>query len=185
MIFQYLKSKAMLLSLLAAFVVGAFVSLAAMQLRMDKLKSDHRAALTEKDKQHTKAMGALRDEHQVAFVQAADAARTTQEAITTKYENALNDAQARQQALRHDLGAARTASTRLRDQVASTNSAIASGIKLPQNSSVTTAQYALAASELLASCTEEYQSVAEQADGHASDVRTLKEAWPQSTPETP
>ena len=39
--------------------------------------------------------------------------------------------------------------------------------------------YTIANSELLESCTTEYRSLAEKADGHAIDVERLSEAWPQ------
>jgi len=39
--------------------------------------------------------------------------------------------------------------------------------------------YTIANSELLESCTAEYRSLAEKADGHAIDVERLSEAWPK------
>ena len=42
----------------------------------------------------------------------------------------------------------------------------------------TVAEYATTVSELLAVCSRERTFYAEKADGHASDVRTLIEAWP-------
>lgn len=39
-------------------------------------------------------------------------------------------------------------------------------------------EYAATASELLTDCTAQYQRVAEQADGHASDAALIRDAWP-------
>lgn len=41
------------------------------------------------------------------------------------------------------------------------------------------AEYATAQGELLGICTEEYQRMADKAQGHATDVRTLINAWPK------
>lgn len=40
-------------------------------------------------------------------------------------------------------------------------------------------QYAATAAEVLGACTAEYQYMAEQADGHAADVRLMQDAWPK------
>lgn len=178
MIFSSLKAKAMILSLLAAFIVGASLSLAVMKLRLDEQRSRHEVALKEKDRLYVQDMAALRYEHDIAATKVANEARVQQDAITTRYENALNDAQVRQTALRTDLNRARAASVGLREQIARTNHTLASSGYMPEGAGVTTAQYALASSELLADCGAAYTLLAEQADGHASDVRTLKEAWP-------
>lgn len=42
------------------------------------------------------------------------------------------------------------------------------------------AEYATAQGELLGICTEEYQRMADKAQGHATDVRTLINAWPKA-----
>ena len=118
MIFSSLKAKAMILSLLAAFIVGASLSLAVMKLRLDEQRSRHEVALKEKDQLYVQDMAALRYEHDIAVTKVADETRVQQDAITTRYENALNDAQARQTALRTDLNRARAASVGLREQVA-------------------------------------------------------------------
>ena len=179
MIFSSLKARAMILSLLAAFIVGASLSLAVMKLRLDEQRSRHEVALKEKDRFYVQDMAALRYAHDIAATKVANEARAHQDAITTRYENALNDAQARQTALRTDLNRARAASVGLREQIARTNHTLASSGYMPEGAGVTTAQYALASSELLAECSAAYTELGEKADGHASDVRTLKEAWPQ------
>ena len=42
------------------------------------------------------------------------------------------------------------------------------------------AEYATTQGELLGICTEEYQRMADKAQGHATDVRTLINAWPKA-----
>lgn len=42
------------------------------------------------------------------------------------------------------------------------------------------AEYATTQGELLGSCTSEYQRMADQAQGHATDVRALINAWPKA-----
>lgn len=93
-------------------------------------------------------------------------------AITTKYEGALNDARTREDVLRRDARAARTESDSLRAQLSDAARRIADA---PPAS---VAEYATTVSELLAVCSRERTFFAEKADGHASDVRTLVEAWP-------
>lgn len=50
--------------------------------------------------------------------------------------------------------------------------------KLPNATAATVAVAADTAAELLGACVNEYRSVAESADRHADDARTLIEAWP-------
>ena len=116
MIFTPLKAKAMIFPLIAAFTVGASLSLAVMKLRLDEQRSRHEVALKEKDRLYVQDMAALRYEHDIAATKVANEARVQQDAITTRYENALNDAQVRQAALRTDLNRARAASVGLREQ---------------------------------------------------------------------
>ena len=93
-------------------------------------------------------------------------------AITTKYEGALNDARKREADLRRNVAAARTESDGLRDAI------YAFRAKLPNASAATVAVAADTAAELLGACVNEYRSVAEAADRHASDSVTLIESWP-------
>ena len=43
-------------------------------------------------------------------------------------------------------------------------------------------EYTITNSELLEACTAEYRSMAEKADGHATDVERLSEVWPVEKP---
>ena len=178
MIFTPLKAKAMILSLIAAFIVGAFVSLAVMKLRMDALNSSHLSAVTALAKQHADQITALRVDHQAAVDKRTEEVRAEQAAITATYEKALNDSRTRQAALQSDLLRSRAAADSLRQQARLASSRI----NLPETSGVSIAEYALAINELLDACSTEYTAMAGAADGHAADARTLKEAWPAPSP---
>lgn len=174
MIFTPLKAKAMILSLIAALVVGAFASFAVMKLRMDVINTDHQSDVTALAKQHADEITALRTDHQTAVDKRTEEVRAEQATITSNYEKALNDSITRQAALRADLGTARAAARSLREQAGSA----ARRINLPDTPGVTVAEYAIAAGELLTECGAALTELGEKADGHASDVLTLKAAWP-------
>lgn len=54
--------------------------------------------------------------------------------------------------------------------------------RLSTASHQTIVEYAITSSELLESCTAEYRTMAEKADGHAIDVERLSEVWPIEKP---
>ena len=114
----------------------------------------------------------IKTAHAQAATLASEEAARNFRAITTKYEGALNDARKREADLRRNVAAARTESDRLRDAI------YAFRAKLPNASAATVAVAADTAAELLGACVNEYRSVAEAADRHASDSVTLIEAWP-------
>jgi Skp family chaperone for outer membrane proteins len=103
-------------------------------------------------------------------------AKASQE-IADKYQGALNEARTREISLRRDRDAARSESDRLRDQAAD------AARRLAQASPAAVLEYASTVNELFAECVRSYQDVAAAATGHASDVRTLIEAWPVITKE--
>lgn len=103
---------------------------------------------------------------------AVDKVRADERAINKTYQEALNAARAREDVLRRDARAARAESDSLRAQLSDAARRIADAPP------ATVAEYATTVSELLAVCSRERTFYAEKADGHASDVRTLIEAWP-------
>lgn len=124
---------------------------------------------------------AWRYDAQIADIKAAQAQAATLaseetarkfRAITTQYEGALNDSRKREADLRRHVAAARTESDGLRDAI------YAFRAKLPNATTATVAVAADTAAELFGACVNEYRSVAESADRHASDAVTLIEAWP-------
>ena len=85
---------------------------------------------------------------------------------------AQNDATARAVGLRRDLSNSRSELDRLRAQLAAT---VPTGAT-PQ---ATCVDRAATVSELFAQCAAELQELAGKADRHASDVKTLTDAWPK------
>ena len=88
-------------------------------------------------------------------------------------QDAQAAAQARAQAARRDADAARTELDRLRNSVAATRGGV------PGESAAACAQRADAAGDVLGQCAAAYLDLAAIADRHASDARTLIEAWPK------
>lgn len=116
----------------------------------------------------------IKTAHAQAATLASEEAARNFRAITTKYEGALNDARKREADLRRHVAAARTESDGLRDAI------YAFRAKLPNATAATVAVAADTAAELLGACVNEYRSVAESADRHASDAVMLIEAWPSN-----
>lgn len=127
------------------------------------------------DARHRADLAELRLDQSTAALQAHATARAAEQSITRRYEESLNAAQTRQATLRADADSARAESERLREQTAD------AGRRLAAAPPAAVIEYATAAGELLAECSRSYQSLAAAADGHASDVRTLIDAWPRST----
>lgn len=121
-------------------------------------------------------IAALQAQHAAAQAKAEADARATQLTIDTTYQEALNAARSRETVLRRERDVARTESDGLREQSA------AAARRLADAPHATVIDYATTASELLADCGRSYQELASTADGHATDVRTLIEAWPQNRP---
>lgn len=103
---------------------------------------------------------------------AAEEAARIYGALTTRYEGALNDARKRETAQRRNADAARTESDGMRSQLSDAARLIAAAPP------AAVADYAATVGELLADCGRRHQELAAKADGHASDVRTLVQAWP-------
>ncbi|HEY9208660.1 MAG TPA: hypothetical protein VIP31_06415 [Acidovorax sp.] len=114
----------------------------------------------------------LRLQHADAVIRAAAQERIKQQAINTKYQEAINAATARASVLRRNADAARTESERLRAQLSDAARRIADAPP------AAVAEYATAVNELFADCSRDYQELAEKADGHAADVRAITDAWP-------
>ena len=93
--------------------------------------------------------------------------------IADQYTEALNHARKRETDLRLSVDGARTELDRLRVTIKKRSAAVA-------DSPASAVDYSLAVSELFAECAGEYQALAGKADGHASDIRTMIEAWPVS-----
>ncbi|CAN7346091.1 hypothetical protein LJR074_001979 [Acidovorax sp. LjRoot74] len=130
------------------------------------------AAWAFQDARYTADIAEMRLEHANDVLAATSREQAKQRAIDTKYQGALNAALSRQNSLRRDAAVAQRESDGLRAQLSDAARRIADAPP------ATVAEYATASSELLAVCSRERSEFAAKADGHASDVRTLLEAWP-------
>lgn len=103
----------------------------------------------------------------------ADALATERE-LNRKLEDARNEATKRDQVITRHATAAGTAAEQLRNALDTIRHA-----RLPGDSAGPGDQRARALAELLGDCADRYRGVAEKADRHASDARTLSEGWPK------
>lgn len=118
------------------------------------------------------AVAEVRLEQSNERLSAVSQARADERAINKTYQEALNAARTREAVLRRDAALARAESDGLRSQLSTAARFIADAPP------ATVAEYATTVGELLAVCSRERAEIAAKADGHASDVRTLREAWP-------
>lgn len=86
--------------------------------------------------------------------------------------NAVNNGVARSAALRRDSDNARAAADSLRDEITRT-------VRDASASLAACTVRTAALGELCAAATESHRQLAEKADRHASDIRTIIEAWPK------
>ncbi|CAN7470983.1 hypothetical protein LJR074_003167 [Acidovorax sp. LjRoot74] len=103
-------------------------------------------------------------------------ARADERAITKTYQGALNAAREREALLRTELDNLHRASDELRDQNAD------AARRLAAAPPAAVLEYALALGAVFEDCRAAYAGMVEKAEGHASDVRTLREAWPVIPP---
>ena len=112
-----------------------------------------------------------------AQAEAVNTATREARAQESKRFQGVQDAQAAAQtravAARRDADAARTELDRLRNSVAAARGGV------PGESAAACAQRADAAGDVLGQCAAAYSELAAIADRHASDARTLIEAWPK------
>jgi hypothetical protein len=88
---------------------------------------------------------------------------------------AQNDAKAREIPLRLAAAAALSESDSLRDDLATLR------MQLDSATHDAAVNRAVAIGDVLGQCAKEYQGLAERADRHANDLKTLIQAWPQTT----
>lgn len=108
-----------------------------------------------------------------AALAADQAARDKERSMQQKLNEAQNAAIEREKALRADYAAVHAAARGVRDTVTALRGQLAAA---SPEACHATADAALA---VFGECADRYRAVAEAADGHASDVRTLSEAWPE------
>ena len=91
--------------------------------------------------------------------------------IANQYTEALNNARKRETDLRLSVDGARNELDRLRVTIKTRSAAVAA-------SPASAVDYSLASADVFGECAAELTALAGKADGHASDIRTMIEAWP-------
>lgn len=108
-------------------------------------------------------------------LQAQTQGRANERVISKTYIEALNAARTREAALRTDLRNLHAVSDSLREQ--NTHAARQLAAATP----TAIIEYATALGTVFDDCRAAYAGMVEKADGHASDVRTITQAWPVIT----
>lgn len=122
------------------------------------------------------AVADVRLEQSNERLDAVTQARADERAITKTYQGALNAARTREAHLRTELDHLHRASDELRGQNAD------AARRLAAAPPAAVLEYALALGAVFEDCRAAYAGMVEKAEGHASDVRTLREAWPVIPP---
>lgn len=113
------------------------------------------------------------------LLRAQETARLAEQALSTKYQGALDEAAKREIALRNSLVASRSAERGLRDTIARTRA------DLPGYTQPAAVAVATTAADLLGICSAELVRVAEAADRGYSEALTLRAAWPKAVAPPP
>lgn len=144
--------------LILAAIGGGWVAWSLQGFRLDDLKHDFAGYKTQVEQQ---------------AVEARQAALKQKEQWIKEKEDAEQKAAEREATLRTERDRALAGARRLRDDIATLRTRLPNAIP---SACLATAD---ALAGLLDQCQQEYRGMAEVADGHASDVQTLMEAWPK------
>ena len=144
--------------LILAAIGGGWVAWSLQGFRLDDLKHDFAGYKSQVEQQ---------------AVEARQAALKQKEQWIKEKEDAEQKAAEREATLRTERDRALAGAGRLRDDIATLRA------RLPHAIPSTCIATADAVATLLDQCQQEYRTMAEVADGHASDARTLMEAWPK------
>ena len=125
------------------------------------------------DWRYTGQINQIRAAQAEAVNTATREARAHESARFKGVQDAQAAAQTRAQVARRDADRARSELDRMRDTLSATRGGV------PGESTAACTQRADAAADVLAQCGAAYQDLAAIADRHASDARTLIEAWPK------
>lgn len=144
------------LAAVTIFIAGAFVT----------------GIFTGRDQVQDKWDAARAVQVQAAYA-AERSARAKEQTLMTQLTEAQNAATLRETKLRADYAAAHTAALGLRDTLAAARQ------RLPADPAATGSPIATTGLELLGECSATVEQLAAAADAHASDVKTLTDAWPK------
>lgn len=122
----------------------------------------------------------LKTDHAEQRQRAAAAALHSYTRMQGVKDAAIQAAEERNAQLARDAGTAHAAADGMRRDLAEVPTRIAAATAAAAHEAV--AEYAAAVSVVFDQCVRQYQGMAEVAAGHASDVRTLSEAWPVNEP---
>ena len=125
------------------------------------------------DWRYTGQINQIRAAQAEAVNTATREARAQESARFKGVQDAQAAAQTRAQVARRDADRARSELDRMRDTLSATRGGV------PGESTAACAQRADAAADVLSQCATAYLDLAAIADRHASDARTLIEAWPK------
>lgn len=125
------------------------------------------------DWRHGKQLAEIRHDQAVASKEAEKFARQAETQRRSDVDEAIRNSTVRAVAARRDADAARGELERLRDATRATRGGVPGE---PPGACVARAD---AAADVLGQCAAAYQELARAADAHASDARTLSEAWPR------
>ena len=117
--------------------------------------------------------GKYRNQVEQQAIEARRAAMDKENFWRMEVENARVNAQTRETKLKKSAAAAQSAVVSLRDDIRTLQA------RLAGSSAATAIDTAATLGELLGQCSEAYRELAEIADRHASDAKTLIEAWPR------
>ncbi len=134
------------------------------------------AAWVFQDARMDAAVAEVRLEQSNERLGAVSQARADERAINKTYVEALNAARTRETLLRTEIDHLRLVSDGLRDQSAEAARRLAAA---PPTAVL---EYATALGVVFNDCRAAYGELVPKADGHASDVRTHREAWPVIPP---
>ena len=137
---------------------GAWLALSIQGFRLDDLKHDFAGYKTQVEQQ---------------AVEARQAALKQKEQWIKERDDAEQKAAEREATLRTERDRAIAGARRLRDDLTTLRARLPNAIP---SACIATAD---ALAGLLDQCQQEYRVMGEIADGHASDVQTLMEAWPK------
>lgn len=102
--------------------------------------------------------------------------RQAEGAANAKWEKALSEAGVRERALRDSRRALERTAAGLQQQLDAAEQRLATATR------EAAIEYGVAVNRVLGVCKARYGRLAELADGHASDVRTCRDAWPDFGP---
>lgn len=124
------------------------------------------------DAQKEKGREEIRKEYAAKLVEAKEASAKVEGVLREQLNLANQNANSREQIIRNLASSSGASSVGLRDALNSMRDGAASA------SSETLVNSTRTLSTLLADCQGRYRELAEKADRHASDAKTLSEAWP-------